>query len=145
LREAGDNPHSLSWPCLNIGRVERDMGDFVAMRAHFREAIRCFQRVGSVGDVIITLEEMAIGEHCARTEPTTQEEEGRAGLFGACERQREIGGLPLYSKDRPMSSDSVVHMRATLGEEAFARACAEGAAMTLDEAVACALREQADP
>jgi hypothetical protein len=51
----------------------------------------------------------------------------------------------MFQGRRDRWEDDLASARATLGEEAFAAAWAEGRAMTLDEAIADALGEDGSP
>ena len=70
-------------------------------------------------------------------------EEGQAKraaqLLGAGERLREASGCPIAPADRGAYDAHVTAVRTALGEEAFARAWAEGRAMALEEAIRFAL------
>ncbi len=66
-------------------------------------------------------------------------------LFGAAEAIRQSNCIPLWPTDRRHYDCYVAAARASLGEEEFARSWAEGRALTLDEAIACALDEASAP
>jgi tetratricopeptide (TPR) repeat protein len=65
--------------------------------------------------------------------------EPAARLLGAAEGIRQGMQYPVLEVDRPEYDRSIAAVRAALGDEAFAAAWAEGRAMSLDEAVTCAL------
>jgi hypothetical protein len=63
----------------------------------------------------------------------------RARLLGAAEALRESVHAPVPLPERSRHDRCVAAAHAALDEEAFARAWTEGRAMTLEQAVACAL------
>src|SRR5262249_39958780 len=111
-------------------------------RAHYCKALRLHQDGEHPRGTIGTLEQMAITIFEAQSTPTKQEAEWAARLIGAAETQRKVHHFPPSGR-RLLHNDPLAHIRATLGEEAFATAWAEGSAMTLEEAVEFALQEKA--
>ena len=75
--------------------------------------------------------------------------ETRAGwaarLLGAAEALRRAIGAPLTPADRSEYDARVAAARAQLGDGAFAAVWAEGRAMSLEQAVACALEAPLTP
>jgi hypothetical protein len=67
-----------------------------------------------------------------------------ARLFAVSEAQRESVGLPLDFRDPAVYESGLQAVRVDLGEEVFAAAWAQGRAMTLEQAVACAREEDVD-
>src|SRR5262249_12941700 len=65
-------------------------------------------------------------------------------LFGVAEALREAINAPLPPNERENYDQNVALVRQVLGEAAFTTAWAAGRAMTLDQAMAYALRES-DP
>jgi predicted ATPase/DNA-binding CsgD family transcriptional regulator len=72
----------------------------------------------------------------ARAEPTPE----AARLLAAADRARAAMGYPRDPAREPASAAAVAGLRAALGDGAFDQAWAEGARLTLDEAVAYARR-----
>jgi hypothetical protein len=67
-----------------------------------------------------------------------------ARLYGVGARLRETYGvLPMEAMSRRGERD-VSSVRAALGEDRFEEAWAQGRAMTIDEALACALEAQGE-
>jgi hypothetical protein len=67
---------------------------------------------------------------------------GRAvRLFGAADRHWRTSGAHRYAPEEAAYELDLAHVRAALGEQAFAVGWAEGAAMTHQEAMAYALQE----
>ena len=64
-------------------------------------------------------------------------------LGGAAESLWEAINIPLALEERADHDRAVQAMRRALGEEAFAVACAEGRALSLDQAIALALEGRA--
>ena len=65
-------------------------------------------------------------------------------LLGAAARILDELAFSLWPHDRARLEELVTALRASLGEDAFAAAWAEGEAVSLDEAVAYAMEEQED-
>jgi hypothetical protein len=80
-------------------------------------------------------------EHLAAAAAEQAQRERAARLWGAAEALREAIGALLPTSERPEYDRRVAVARSTLGEEAFATAWAEGAAMSLERAVEFALSE----
>jgi hypothetical protein len=64
-----------------------------------------------------------------------------ANLLGAAAALRQAIGAPLAAADRVDRDKSVSALREVAGEAPFERAWSEGAALTLRQALACALNE----
>ena len=64
-----------------------------------------------------------------------------AHLFGAAAAGRAALGIARPPTDQAAYDQRVAAVRAALGEEEFARAWAEGQAMTLEQAIASALED----
>lgn len=81
--------------------------------------------------------------------PMNLREEGLPGaccgvrLLGAAAAARDVVGIPLSPGDYVEYARDVATLRDQLGEEAFDAAWAEGRAMTLEQAIASALKETA--
>jgi hypothetical protein len=99
----------------------------------YRESLTCFEKTGSQRNLAFALEGLA----------RLFSEEGQprraAQLLGAGERLREASGCPITPADRGAYEAHVAAVRTALGEKAFVAAWAEGRAMAVDQAIACAL------
>ena len=71
--------------------------------------------------------------------------EAAAKIFGHAGSIRAPLGSVIDPADQPEYARLISGLRSALGEEAFASLWAEGAAMPLDEVIACALSESGSP
>jgi len=120
-----------------LGNVAREQGDSGAARVLLEESLAISRELGYKPGIVQALEGLAaVAVAQAQSEPA-------ALLFGAAEWLREAMGAALPPADRAEHDRSVAAVRTALGEQAFSAAWAEGRAMSLDEAVAFALAEEA--
>ena len=112
------------------GRIAQQRGDLVAARRCFAESLTLCKELGNQRPVADSLEGLAAVAGGQRLP------ERACRLFGAAAALRETGGWPLAPVYQNEYERQVAAVRATLGEEAFAAAWAEGQAMTPEEAVA---------
>jgi predicted ATPase/class 3 adenylate cyclase len=133
-QELGDK-RGIALSLSSLGLVARAEGDFLAARARFAESLEIFGQVGDRRGVADSLKRVA------EVAATQGESELAARSFGAAQRLREDTGAPLPPADRAEHDCSSAGLRTALGEEAFDQAWAEGRAMSLAEAIACALGE----
>jgi tetratricopeptide (TPR) repeat protein len=137
-REVGDTYGIIS-ASINLGLVSYLRGDAAQAAALHKESLLLARQAGYMIEVAEALEGHA--EVDAAQGQITR----AARLFGAAEVLREAIGAPLYAHDRAIRDRALASVRAALGEEAFATARMEGRAMPLEEAIALALGEEADP
>ncbi len=131
-RELGDK--RMSGIALEtLGFAAHGKGDNVAARALLAEALRLLSELRDRWSIPRILEGSAA---IASTEGSP---ERAARLFGAAEALREAANVPLPPADRADYDHNVAAVRAQLDEAAFAKAWAEGRAMTLEQAVEYAL------
>jgi predicted ATPase/DNA-binding XRE family transcriptional regulator len=81
-------------------------------------------------------------EHLALVEAADGDAARAARLFGAAAALRERFGAATAPHDREFSERHIATARARIGEDAFAAAWADGAAMSLEDAIADALDER---
>ena len=90
----------------------------------------------------------AYGPHCLRLSGTFEAERGHLAdgvrRIATAQAIGAPGGALLYPPDRAALDAGLAAARDALGEEAFARAWAEGQAMSLEQAVEYVLRERSD-
>ena len=133
LRKLGAG-HPLAHAMLGVADAARGQGQHSEADAWYREALLVSADMGSKSLIIECIEGLA-------TLACDQALMQRAvRLFGACDALRRSMGLPISSADPAVYEPQVNAARAALGDEASA-AWAAGQAMTLDEAVAEALRD----
>jgi non-specific serine/threonine protein kinase len=121
------------WVFVFLGYVALRQGDEAEARATFVEAQRRFQETGGKIGVVFALEGLA-SLAVAQSQP-----ERAVRLFAWADAMREAVGdrrPPVEQAD--VDRDFVV-IRSQLDEAAIAAACAEGRAMTMEQAIACAL------
>jgi predicted ATPase/class 3 adenylate cyclase/DNA-binding SARP family transcriptional activator/Flp pilus assembly protein TadD len=134
-----------------MGTLARCQRDLETARARYAESIRIQYPLGERTG----LQEWITGMGCVEIISSEKTERGgeAAGrrlcrglrLLGAAEAVRETTVRIIWSHDRPEYERCVAVARAALGEEAFAAAWADGRAMSLEEAVAYALKEPSQP
>jgi predicted ATPase/DNA-binding SARP family transcriptional activator len=146
-RKAG-NPFGLGYQCVELAWADRRLGDFASMRSLYAEGIRAFQQMGHAKGIITALADIVGGEYAALGASDKMDAEWAARVLGAGDRHARLRDLDPsaypYARLASNDPDLVPGLHATLGEQAFARACAEGAAMTIEEAVEYALQKQSD-
>jgi len=131
LEDVGGAANSLH----NQGIVAYFQSDHVRAVTLLGEALRLSH---DIGDKDLTTEGL---EGLAWVAVTRGQPERAARLGGAAEAQRAGLVVPLEQDKQAGHAQMVQAIRATLGEEALARAWAEGWALSLEEAVALALTE----
>jgi tetratricopeptide (TPR) repeat protein len=126
VQEVGDREGALE-ALLGLARVALAQGDLVAARRRDQECLTISQEVGSQEFLAACLEGLAALE-AAQGAPCHA-----ARLWGAAEAQREAIGAPIYPVYRASYEQARAQARATLGEQAFRTAWAEGRSMTPEQ------------
>ncbi len=103
------------------------------------ESLTMLRELGAKARICECVEGLA-SMACAQGQP-----ERGARLFGAAQALREAIGAPMPRSDHVAFDPQVDTLRATLGDAAFVTAWAQGRAMTLEQAVECALAGRAQP
>ena len=119
----------------NLGYVALHQSDHRKAAALFAEGLGLFRERGDKKGVAECLAGLAgvVG---------AQDEARRAAvLFGAAAAAREALGVTLWPANRIDHDRNLATVRAQLDEAVFNAAWAEGRAMTLEQAIACALEE----
>jgi len=137
FREIGDRFGS-SQVLITWARIALSEGDPGQARALLEEALSTVAELGDKHNAARCLESIAAassarGEHAQAARVRAAAEALRAGI-----------GAPLPPAEQDERDRRVADLRAALGDEAFAAAWAEGEAMTVDEAVAYALKGTGD-
>lgn len=134
FRELGDK-----WGMANtlwqLGRLASYLGDQGQSSALFKESLVRQRELGNKADIASCLEGLA-GIACAH-----KEMERALMLFGAAEALREQIGAPLPLAERADYDHQIPMARAGLGENQCAAVWAKGRAMTLEQAIEYALKE----
>ncbi len=135
FRASGDN-WGLALPLRNLGVLAFRRGDYERAVTLLQESLIVQRELGEKWFISRSLETLA------ETLALQGDHERAARLFGAGEALREAVGasvLPFYHDDYERG---VAAVRAGLSDEALAAAWAAGRAMTMVEAIACALTVQ---
>jgi tetratricopeptide (TPR) repeat protein len=118
----------------NLGNVERNQGHYAKAIAHYLESIATSKAIGERRNITECLAELA--DTLLRQDHATY----AAHLYGLAEILREQIGTTVEPAEQPAYDQSIASLRAQLGEQAFAAAWAAGRALTLEQAIAEALR-----
>jgi len=133
-RELGDKG-GIAASLYNLGTVADEQGNTALARSLHKESLSILWELGDRPGLAYSLESFG-GMAFTEDKP-----EQAARLLGAAERLREEICSPLPPNSQEEFDRAVAGIRATLDGETYASAWAEGRAMTLEEAVAYALRE----
>jgi hypothetical protein len=116
-----------------LEKVAHRQHDYASAQKFFEQSLAILPRIKDKIRIAETREEMA------KLACTLQQAERAARLFGAAEALREGMGCPIplakraeYDRYRTAACDA-------LGKEVFAQVCAEGRAMSLEDAIEYAL------
>jgi predicted ATPase/class 3 adenylate cyclase len=125
-----DALNTLGWVALLRGDSER-------ARALYAESIQAQREIGAK----VTAPENLQGLACVAA--ARREAERAARLFGASEALPEAMGAPLEPGEMALQEPYLAAARSQVDETSWQEAWAEGRAMTLEEAIAYALEEEA--
>ena len=138
-REIGDRWGMIQSLCL-LAQVEAHQGEYLMARTRYEESLALCRKTGDKWSRVSCLEGLA------RVVAAQGEPAWAARLWGAVESVRAvIGALPQQGGlfwmaplpvVRASSERALAAARAQLGEKAFAKALAEGRAMTLEQVLA---------
>jgi hypothetical protein len=132
-RELG-SPDGIADSLGNLAGLIAPSGDLARAAALDAEALELRRDIGDRISIAYSLESIAATSSRAGTPQIG------ARLFGAGERLREETGAPLPPSERARYEEGVGLARAALSPEDFARAWAEGRALSLNDAIAEAMR-----
>ena len=123
-----------------LGNMSLDQGDYPEAAAYFSESLKIRQALGYLRGVATSLEGLAsvvAGQGGALP---------AARILAAAERLREDVGSPPAPNERPGFDRRIAAVQEAIGDEgAFARAWAEGRAMSLEQAIDLALDTAVQP
>ena len=118
-----------------LAHLERRQGHYAQAKPLYRETLLEWQRLGHRAAIAHELE-------CLAMITKAQEDDQRAArLFGAAEILRENIAIPMTAAERVEYEREVNDLRSNMDEAVFAKAWAEGRAMTLEEAIALATED----
>ena len=129
-REIGRQSHHLA---VNLGWVERLEGDVHGARNSFESALRVARRIGDRVGVAYTL----LGLACVAADMGDSRRASQ--LHGAAEAARDLTSEIWQPPEDDYRRDSIVTLRAALGDAEFDRAYAHGTALTFDDAFRLAI------
>jgi len=122
--------------CLvSLGDIARLRGELAQAQLLGQEALTLSHELGNLHRCAESLECLA------RTAGTAGQGKRAARLLGAATALRETMGSPMPPPEQAVMEQIVAQERAELGEAAWAQALAAGKAITLEEAIAEALRD----
>ena len=125
--------HRLAMVRSELAHLERRQDHFAQAKPLYRDTIQEWQKIGHRAAIARELE-------CFAFIAKAQEEEERAAqLFGAAEILRENINIPMLSIEQSEYDRAVNDLRANMDAAAFAKAWAEGRALTMEQAIAVAL------
>jgi tetratricopeptide (TPR) repeat protein len=133
---------SVAWKYLQLGQVARAAGASGAARAHFRESLVQFREVLENGPMYEEMQDrvgiVTALEALAGLAASEHQHKRVVYLGGAAATMRQsLEG----SSGSPAEDETATAARVALGEEVFAAAWREGAAMSLAQVLACAVEE----
>jgi len=138
LRRGLEDSNAVAELLLQFGPLAGKSGDPAAAFAYLEECLRIRRERGEKREMVATLE--ALGGLAS-----TQRKDERAGrLLGAAQALRESLGIPLPPEEQEAADRQRADLQAAMGAARFSAALAQGAALTLEQALACALESAGD-
>jgi predicted ATPase len=135
-REIG-NRFGLSEALYNRGQIAYAQQDYAAAATYYTESLALKAQLGDQRGLVHSFKAFAA---LAMTPPSQPERAAR--LLGAAETLRRAIGISTMAASRQQDEMMIRTLQTDLGESAFARAWAAGAAMELTQAVAYARGEE---
>ena len=129
------NKFTITYALYGLGKVADAKGDYVSAHSYHVEALRIRRGLGNRRVLIYSLDALAT------LAVTHQKAMLAARLFGAADDLQRLIHFTISPRERAERDQAIAAARTALGEEEFAKAWAEGQAMTLEEAIAYALEE----
>jgi non-specific serine/threonine protein kinase len=130
-----DNKFTVAYALYGLGKVAEAKGDYATARSYHAEALLIRRETGNRRTIAYSLNALA-------ALAVTQDKATLAArLFGAGEDLQKLIQFTTSPRERAEHDQAIAGARATLGEETFVAAYDEGQKMSLDEAVAYALKE----
>jgi hypothetical protein len=127
--------HRVNMMRSELAHLERREGQFEQAKPLYRETLQEWQRLGHRAAVAHELE-------CLAIIAKSQEDEQRAArFFGAAEILRENIHTVMTASERVEYDREVSDLRANMDETSFAKAWAEGRAMTMEQAIEFAVED----
>jgi predicted ATPase/DNA-binding SARP family transcriptional activator/Tfp pilus assembly protein PilF len=149
-REIG-NRHGIAASLMSMGTVARDQGNYASARTYYEQSLSIYREIGNRQSIAESLQGVALlacREACAVLADTTQASETvevglrrAVRLWGAAQALREQIGAPLSPTEQAKQDREFAAARDGLREADWDAAWAEGRRMTMEAAVAYALKE----
>jgi len=131
-RKHGEKP-GMAVALYGLGLVAHARHDYALAQLHLLEGLSLRREIGDRNGVAQTLERLAA------VAVARQQTERAVRLCASADALRRAIGTRLNAVQRPLYEHTLSTARAQLGETAFAAAWAAGSAMSLEQAIACAL------
>jgi hypothetical protein len=138
FQELGDR-HRLNMVRSELAHLDRYEGNLDKAEAAYRETILQWRRLGHRAAIAHQLESFAF--------IALRREDGQraARLYGASEALREVIGIAMTPSEKIEYDAEIARLRAGMDEGLLAAAWSEGRAMTLEQAIACAMEHGPEP
>ena len=133
-RELGDRDGASTSLC-NLGALLNRQGDYEAAQSCLNECIRICRELDKKRIMAYALEGYA---ELARGQQQTAKS---VCLYGAAHALRKATNSPLSPREDEEHARYMAALRESAGEDMFSASWAQGQAMTLEQAIACALEE----
>ncbi|PZS03710.1 MAG: hypothetical protein DLM70_08670 [Chloroflexi bacterium] len=135
LRRELGNLVAIGQTLVALGRVEQLRGDRCHARALYQDALTLHREIGAFPSIVEAIEALAA--------LLAEQDEGprAARLWGASATIRESIGIPVPASARDEYDQNLERAHAQMTEAAWLATSNEGRAMSLDEAMDCALGE----
>ena len=127
-KELGCQQYYLAWQLHMLAKADAAQGDHTAARTRYEESLARAREVDDELSILSSLEGLA---HVVALQGKSV---WAARLWGAAEALREALGTSLPPVERVMYEHVVATARTQLGEKTFAKAWAEGRAMSPEQA-----------
>ena len=133
MARQGQYKPDLARSLVALGRVKRTLGEVVPATDLLMEGLDLFRSLGHKLGIASAIEELGA--------VSAVKGDGRQAvmLFSTAHAMRETLGVPLPPVDRAAHDSVLATCRTQLGEAVFARAWAEGEALSLEQAIDFAL------
>jgi predicted ATPase len=135
LRATGDQGDRARF-IHSLGYVAQHAGDYAQAEAHFRASLAMFRKLGNTRGMAECLAGLA-GLRAIREEP-----QKAALLLGAAQAALTATGAAWWPADRGEYERNLARIQAALAADACAAAWAQGQAMSLEQALELALRDE---
>ena len=125
----------LAYAMMGIADVAFEQGDFSVAFSFYRDCLTRFQKGADHNGIPFVL------ESCAALELVKHRPEKAARIFGAADKLRKSTNSPLPLPNHPAYQKNLTILHQQLDPSMFAAAWANGQAMTMEQVVAYALKE----